>query len=787
MIYNIYFSIAGLINLLLLFSILSVQYKNNTNTIKQAKRIIAVLFITDLLDIITAVTISFYYVVPVWANYTLNIVFYIFEVLCAAMLPAYINYTLGIDNKKMTKTRIVNLVLCGAYVILCITTPITKALFYFENQKFHVGSLHVIEMIVPTYILLYSFIKLIIKRKTFTKTQLVSMIMFIGICILGTILQATIISTTLVSYFADSIAAFFLVVALETPDYEKLSMALGELKENEDLLEVARLRDEEMTRTIHKMTKSSSWNLLYDMNGNMQGGDWSDEFFWMLGYDREELGDKKYDLWAESLHPDEKEKVMAAFFKGVSGAEPYNVRYRLKGKNGEYRWYRGTGDIKPDVTGKGMMYHGIIQDITDEVEREELTKAKDAAMEELEKSQVALKEALVKAESADRAKSDFLANMSHEIRTPINAVLGMNELIMRESTEDTVQEYAANVADAGHALLSLINDILDFSKIEAGRMELAPAEYEVSGLIRELNNMISVRCKDRNLEFKIKNNPDIPKTLYGDEVRIRQILINFLTNAVKYTDKGFVLLDVDFERTSDKGIDLVVAVKDSGIGIKPEDLPALFENFKRVDLEHNRKREGTGLGLSITKSFVQMMGGSIDVASVYGEGSTFTVRIPQTIVLDEPMGIFEPGALHRRKKYEASFEAPEGRILVVDDIATNLMVMKGLLKQTKVCVDTALSGKDCLKAVAENKYDMVFLDHMMPGMTGVETMELISKDRSHPNQDTPVIMLTANAIIGVREEYIGMGFTDYLSKPIQAAELEEMLKKYLPKEKVHMK
>lgn len=787
MLYNINFSVAGLVNLIILFTVLCVQFKDGTDALKQAKRIIVTLFITDLLDIITAVTISYAAVVPVWANYSLNILFYIFEVLSAAMLPAYINYTLGIDNKKITKDRIVNLVICVAYVLLCVTTPFTKALFYFEDKSFFVGSLHVIEMIVPTYILLYSFIKLTARRKTFTKIQFTSIILFITICVIGTVLQSTVLSLTLISYFADSVAAFFLIMALETPDYIKLSKAMKELEENKKLLEVARSRDEEMARTIHKMTKSSSWNLLYDTEGNMKGGDWSDEFFWMLGYDREELGDEKYTLWAESLHPDEKDSIMTAFFNGLYGTEPYNVRYRLRSKNGEYRWYRGTGDVKPDVAGEGMVYHGIIQDINDEVEREELTKAKDAAMEELERSQVALKEALVKAEAADRAKSDFLANMSHEIRTPINAVLGMNELIMRESSEDVVQEYAANVADAGHALLSLINDILDFSKIEAGRMELAPAEYEVSSLIRELNNMISVRCKDRNLEFKIKNNPDIPRTLYGDEVRIRQILINFLTNAVKYTDKGYVILDVDFERTSNKGIDLVVAVKDSGIGIKPEDLPALFENFKRVDLDHNRKREGTGLGLSITKSFVQMMNGSIDVDSVYGDGSTFTVRIPQTIEVDEPMGVFEPGALHRRKKYEASFEAPEARILVVDDIATNLMVMKGLLKQTKVHVDTALSGNECLKEVSQNKYDIIFLDHMMPGMNGIETMERISKDNSHPNQETPVIMLTANAIIGVREEYIGMGFTDYLSKPVQAAALEEMLKKYLPKEKVIMK
>ena len=376
--------------------------------------------------------------------------------------------------------------------------------------------------------------------------------------------------------------------------------------------------------------------------------------------------------------------------------------------------------------------------------------------------------------------------MSHEIRTPINAVLGMNELISRESTEKQILEYSSNVADAGNALLSLINDILDFSKIEAGRMELAPDNYELSILLREVNNIMNIRFIKKGIDFRIKNNPNLPNNLYGDEVRIRQILINILNNALKYTDKGSVTLDVNFEKNDSDSITLILSSIDTGIGIKEEDLPSLFKSFTRIDLHHNRKKEGTGLGLSITQSFVELMGGTIDVESTYGQGSTFKIRIPQKVVSDEVMGTFDASASTSKKANNGErFTAPDARILVVDDIEMNLEIIKGLLKPCQLNIDLAESGQACLDAVAQNAYDIILLDHMMPDLDGVETMKLMKNDTTHPNQDTPVIMLTANAIIGAREEYLALGFSDYLSKPIQPNELDEMIVKYLPAEKVH--
>lgn len=388
-------------------------------------------------------------------------------------------------------------------------------------------------------------------------------------------------------------------------------------------------------------------------------------------------------------------------------------------------------------------------------------------------------------ENASRAKSDFLANMSHEIRTPINAILGMNELITRESNEDNILSYSSNISDSGTTLLGLINDILDFSKIEAGRMELALADYKLSVLIREVYHLLKMRFDAKGLAFEVSVNSDIPDNLYGDEVRIRQILVNILTNALKYTDSGSVKLDVSYEKTNDDSITLIFTSTDTGIGIKEENLSHLFESFKRIDMKHNRKREGTGLGLSITKSFIDMMEGHIDVTSEYGKGSVFTIKIPQLVNSEETIGEFEvSSAPVKKKKYVATFKAPNARILVVDDVMMNLIVFKGLLKQTQITIDTVTSGSDCLEKIKRTPYDIIFLDHMMPEMDGIETLKYMKFNKEHVNQDTPVIMLTANAIIGAKDEYLKAGFNNYISKPVKSSELEAMIKSYLPASKL---
>ena len=400
------------------------------------------------------------------------------------------------------------------------------------------------------------------------------------------------------------------------------------------------------------------------------------------------------------------------------------------------------------------------------------------------------KELKVEKESAlqaSKTKSEFLSNMSHEIRTPINAVLGMNEMILREAKDENILEYAENVKNAGNSLLGIVNDILDFSKIEAGKMEIIPVEYELSSLLNDLVNMIKPRADKKSLQVIVNADKNLPTMLFGDEIRIKQVVTNILTNAVKYTEKGSVTLTVEILSKSAENILIRFGVKDTGIGIKQEDIAKLFSAFERIEEKRNRTIEGTGLGMNITQRLLIMMHSDLKVESVYGEGSNFYFDIEQKIVNAAPMGDFEESfrnSLKQHAQYHEKFTAPAAKILIVDDTPMNLTVVKGLLKQTKIQIDTAESGFEALELVKKNLYDIIFLDHRMPKMDGVETLQEMQKLADNLNSETPVISLTANAVSGAREQYIAAGFQDYLTKPINSAKLEELIMKYLPAEKI---
>ena len=391
--------------------------------------------------------------------------------------------------------------------------------------------------------------------------------------------------------------------------------------------------------------------------------------------------------------------------------------------------------------------------------------------------------------AASAAKTSFLSNMSHEIRTPINAILGMNEMVMRECGEPEIRMYAQNIKNAGNTLLGIVNDILDFSKIEENKLEIIPVNYDLSSVINDLVNMIKTRLDDKGLTLKLDFDKDTPRVLRGDEIRIKQIITNILTNAAKYTEKGSVTFSLTFETIEEDpdAIYLVVSIKDTGIGIKAEDMQKLFSRFERIEESRNRSIEGTGLGMSITKRLLEMMGSSLEVESVYGKGSVFGFSIKQEVVKWEPLGDYEEAwktSIKKMDAYKEKFVAPDAEILVVDDNSLNITVFVSLLKQTKIRIDTASSGNEGIALALRKHYDMIFLDHMMPEKDGIETLQELKADPDNPNWDTPYICLTANAISGAREEYIKAGFGDYLTKPVNTDELEEMLLKYLPEEKV---
>jgi signal transduction histidine kinase/DNA-binding response OmpR family regulator len=386
------------------------------------------------------------------------------------------------------------------------------------------------------------------------------------------------------------------------------------------------------------------------------------------------------------------------------------------------------------------------------------------------------------AEQANSAKSQFLANVSHEIRTPINTILGMDEMILRECNNVDIERYARDIKHSGSTLLAIVNDILDFSKIESGLMNIIPADYDIKSMISDLINMCEMKCSEKGLDFRCEISPNIPRYMYGDDLRIKQVITNLLSNAIKYTEKGYVLFKMRCEEIDGNEILLCVSVEDTGIGIKDEDQDKIFAKFERLDEKRNRGIEGTGLGLSISENLLEMMGSKLEFISEYGSGSVFGFSLRQQKISEQLLGNVSGETIGNDEENKGKlhhFSAPDAELLVVDDNKMNLEVVKGLLKGTLVKIDTARSGADCVRMAENKRYDIILLDHMMPEMDGVETLEKIRCGEGMC-KDVPIIILTANAVSGSKQMYLEKGFDDYLSKPVNGKELEWMIMHYLP-------
>lgn len=384
---------------------------------------------------------------------------------------------------------------------------------------------------------------------------------------------------------------------------------------------------------------------------------------------------------------------------------------------------------------------------------------------------------------ANASKSSFIAHISHEIRTPINAILGMDEMIISESEEEKSRQYAADISQAAHTLYDIINDVLDMSRMESGKMDIFPVEYNLNQLLYDVVSMSKPRIEAKQLDFFVDVNPSLPSEYYGDDVRLKQIISNLLSNAVKYTHEGFVKITVDGEFRGDF-IDLFFEIKDTGIGIKEEDIGKLFIAFERIEESRNRNIEGAGLGMTITNTLLKLMGSRLNVSSVYGEGTIFSFVITQRIVNSEAIGEYSKYEKSQETPGDITFTAPSVKLLVVDDNALNRRVFSSLLSRNEIHIDEADSGPKCLEMIKKEQYDIIFLDHMMPDMDGIDTIKNIKNKEGHLNGNTPIVMLTANSSGEAKELYRQAGFDAYLTKPIFSSQLEKIIRAYVPSYKI---
>jgi len=554
-------------------------------------------------------------------------------------------------------------------------------------------------------------------------------------------------------------------------EIKKREMELARAKELIEL-QLAKLN------TVVHATKIGLWDMEVVMSDPLNPAApiiCSDEFRYMLGYKDENDFPSLLNSWSSLLHPQDKEATLDIFKKHIldkTGKTPYDVEYRMQRKTGEYGYYRATGESIRDKDGNAIRIVGALTDIT---ETKNMLMQKDMQVEAVE--------------AANRAKSTFLANMSHELRTPLNVVIGLTNLLLEEKLDKHIAENLIKINNAGSTLLSIVNDVLDFSKIESGKLSISPVEYSMSSLVNDVITLIISRLEEKPIKFHLDINDDLPNKLYGDDLRIKQILTNLLTNAVKYTREGSIVLKVRCTREGDT-VWMDAAVTDTGIGIPKDSINNLFVEYYQVDDKANRKIEGTGLGLPITKTLVEIMGGKINVESEQGKGSTFSFRIKQGFVDDTVLGkdisdklrnfCYSDDIRDNTQKL-VRINLSYARVLVVDDMQTNLDVASGLLCKYQIQADCLTNGQAAIEKIRSGTpvYNAIFMDHMMPGMDGIETADKIRALGTDYAKKIPIIALTANAIQGTDKMFYEHGFQAFVTKPIDVMELDAALRKWV--------
>jgi len=783
MIYNIDFNIAGILISVVYYVFLKIQYSYESKSNRRFKIIVLTLFFANLFDMLTAITISYPSSVPLWLNYLVNIIYYILAVFCSLQVGEYVCLIIDKDGKPIIWDKI-NRGLVVIYSLLVVTSPVSHFLFYFdENLEYHHGTIYNFLFLLPILFMVYGLVRILVNKNKVPAKAFWAIISFISITLIGVIVQI-ILSSYLLSYFSASVAALIILFALETPDYVKLTETMQELENSRRKLERLKVRDDERSRTINSMMQVASWGLYFDSNGQIIDGLWSDEFFHMLGYKREDFDDEAYDLWGNSLHPDDKEESLKAFQDGLVGVKEYNQNFRLKNKDGEYHWYRGSGELVYDENGIVKSYQGYIQNIDIEVAHTKLAQDRAETLIELEKSQDMLKEAVAEAEQANRAKSQFLSNMSHDIRTPMNAIVGFTDLAI-ESIDDSelVKDYLKRIQVSSNHLLMLINDILDMSRIESGKVALKPEKVDLCELIDNMKDMFKKDADTHELEYIQDVDGISDRIVMCDKLRLNQVLMNCMGNSIKFTPAGGsvkICVKQDFESNI-----YHFTISDTGIGMNKEFIKHIFEPFERERTSTISKTEGTGLGMSITKSVVDMMDGKIWIESERGVGTTYFIDLPFEICSLDDLN----NDISKEEKEEATFEEKaeflKGKhFLLVDDNKTNRMVAKGVLGFYGMTIEEAEDGNQAIELYTNampDQFDLILMDIQMPVMGGYETADYIKNMSDVKKAAIPILAMTANAFEEDKKQCLEHGMVGHIAKPFKKEEIIEILYSVLAK------
>ena len=768
MLRNMDFNIASVLVTTFVFVYFITRYDTKKKSSRCFLSLLLCVFLTSVLSIVF--DYLQYSTGSNYLSYIVNAFYMLLTVLCTYIFYVYASVTVFPDGRRHVLDY-VNFVFLISYIILCVLSMHFHYFISITDGVISRGAAYPVVYLLSAYYLLCAFIRMLIHIKSLMLRQTHSIIFFVVTTSTGAIVQYLFFSERIIIYFAYALACLILLFTFETPDYQKMIKVTNELKRNNEQLNLYKQQADDLSKTVHKLMKTSSWFIYFDKNGEITDSSWSEEFLPLLGYSLDDNVDVA-NLWTDSLHPEDKDKTLEAFMNGLKGAE-YKTEARLRYKDGSYHWFLCTGSLHTDSAGNPESYKGVIQNIDDEIYTRELINERLKAVEDLERSQIELERALFASEEAGRAKTTFLSNMSHDIRTPMNAILGYAQLAKEHiSDKDEVLGCINTILSSGDHLLSLINDVLDMSRIESGKVKIENAPVSLLELINGIEVLTKSNVKEKHQTYEtIIENLDNPYVLC-DRLKLNQILINCVGNAVKYTpDGGHIKLML-----TQKDTEFVFKIIDDGIGMSADLLAHVFEPFVRAG--NTDSIQGTGLGMAITYNLVNMMGGTISAESKLKAGSTFTISLPLQIISKEEYSSFKEAPTDEISVDEMVTTLSGKRFLVVDDNKINRSVVRRLLSDRGMYVDECERGRDAINiisSVKEDTYDAVFMDIIMPEMTGYESTTAIRNLDSAFAKTIPIFAMTANAFEEDIKKANECGMNGHITKPFKIEDLIRFL------------